>query len=862
MRSFFCLSILFFTSFSGNLLSREWSIQEINDLDKAHMLTNPDSEIDIWYTVNRIIEPESFTSFNPGSLDSMDWKAYSPPGSVYSQYPEWEGSKHISMLKLWKAPDSWNSPHLSIRLGIITDKDKVFLNGVFIGGHGEFGISVPQGYDKIRVYRIPTELIKKGEINSILIQSETFFDYTAGIEQDEASIGPSDLIEGEYLRDEYIKIFLLMIYSTVAGYFFFLFIRRRKDYENLFFGLFTFTLVIYQFLRNQLKYDLGIDFLTLKKIEYLMLMMLIPFMYHFLRNYFKYNYHLVHKIADGIMGTVFLYILFSNNITHFDLLNKNVVQPIWLVYLVMCIFFLVQQSLRKDLDAILMLIGFLVLICAATTDILSTRNIIIFPRVAGYAFLVLILSIATILANKFVRLNVQVEELNANLEKKVIQRTEELNTTLEQVKKLKVQQDGDYFLTSLLLNPLITNETKSNRFQIDFYTKQKKDFEFKGKKHEIGGDISISSNLELKGKKYIVFINGDAMGKSMQGAGGALVLGVVFNAVLTRSGAESNKNKHPEVWLKEAFMDLQRVFESFNGSMLISIVLGLIEEDSGMMYYINAEHPWTVLYRDGKAEFLENELYLRKLGFPGNEESFFVRTFQLKPRDVLVAGSDGRDDILLGHDESGIRIINEDEEKFVEVVAQAGSEISKIVSILEEQGEYTDDITLVRIEYIDKQENYLHTEFSHDKPIMEKAKESLRQGDLEESTRLLEESANKEQTHLDITYSLLGQTHFKLKNWEKASEYFEKSLEIKPANTEILFYASYSAKMNKKFIKASELGERCYLRDPENIKNLINLADIYKKMNKNDKSLHLVGKILEKEPENRNALRLKEFLES
>jgi tetratricopeptide (TPR) repeat protein len=862
-RSLGLLFIVIYVSFYGNLFAKEWNIQNITSLDQVEYLSKTTNTKDLWYVKNELIEPNLFKDkIDLSSWNSDDWRPYSPPGSIYIEHPDWEGSEYLSILKLWKAPSHWETPHLSIRVGVISDKDKVYINGNLIGEHGSFDSDEPEGYDKIRVYRIPTEMIHKGELNTILILNKPFFQYTAGIEQDSIKLGPSQLIEGNFLRDEYVKIFLLMIYSTVAGYFFFLFVRRRKDYENLFFGLFTFSLVLYQFLRNQLKYELGIDFLVLKKIEYLVLMMLIPFMYHFLRSYFKYKYHLVYKIADSIISLAFIFILVTGDVTYYDLLNKNLIQPIWIAYVFMCIFYLVQQSIRKDLDAILMLIGFVVLIFSATMDILSTRNVIVFPRVSGYAFLVLILSIATILANKFVRLNVQVEELNANLEKKVIKRTEELNTTLEEVKKLKVQQDGDYFLTSLLLNPLITNTSMSEKFKIAFFTKQKKDFEFKGKKHEIGGDISISSNIELKGKKYIVFINGDAMGKSMQGAGGALVLGVVFNAVLTRSNAESNKNKHPEVWLKEAFMDLQRVFESFNGSMLISIVLGIIEEDSGMMYYINAEHPWTVLYRDGKAEFLENELFLRKLGFPGNEESFFVRTYQLKPGDVLLAGSDGRDDILLGHDADGTRIINEDEEKFVTVVEEAKSEIPEIVRILEKQGEYTDDITLVRIEYLDSEKDNFEFEYTTEKPLYDKGKELIRQGKLEEGVKALEESIDKEKSQLDLTFSLIGQTYFKLKQWDKALLHLEKSIEIKSSNSDILFYASYSAKMDKKLLKASELGERCYLRDPSNSKNLVNLADIYKRMNKLERALHLVSKALNEEPNNRNALRLKELLEA
>jgi tetratricopeptide (TPR) repeat protein len=598
----------------------------------------------------------------------------------------------------------------------------------------------------------------------------------------------------------------------------------------------------------------------MKKMEYLVLALLVPFMFHFLRPYFRYGYHWLFKIADSLIAISFLIILFTSDVVFYDLLNRNFIQPIWILYIIGSFTILIQQTIKKELDAILMLGGFIFLITAATLDILSTRNLIVFPRMSGYAFIILILSIATILANKFVRLNTQVEELNANLEEKVIQRTEELNTTLEEVQKLKVQQDGDYFLTSLLLNPLNVNENTSNKILIEFFTKQKKSFEFKGKTHEIGGDISISSNIELKGKKYTVFINGDAMGKSIQGAGGALVLGVVFNAVLARSNAEINKNKYPESWIKETFMDLQRIFESFNGSMLMSVALGIIEEETGLMYYINAEHPWTVLYRDKKASFLEDELVLRKLGFPDNDEFFFVKIYQLEPGDILLAGSDGRDDILLGYDEEGRRIINEDEQVFLQVVEQGDADLESIAKILENTGEYTDDITLVKVTYSSVEEQEEQSEGSSE--LFDKGKDLIKQSKWEEAAAALTESLESEPGNMGAKTSYLGQSLFKLKRWDESLRYLEKSLEIKPNQTDLLFYASYSAKMNKQFLKAADFGERCYLRDQTNLKNIINLADIYKKLNQVSKANHLVERALKIDPGNRNAILLQEQLSS
>ena len=68
-----------------------------------------------------------------------------------------------------------------------------------------------------------------------------------------------------------------------------------------------------------------------------------------------------------------------------------------------------------------------------------------------------IVGIVGILANRFLNLHETVENLNKTLEDKVEQRTRELQETLSQVKLLKEQQDGDYFLTTLIINPLASN---------------------------------------------------------------------------------------------------------------------------------------------------------------------------------------------------------------------------------------------------------------------------------------------------------------------------------------------------------------------------------------------------------------------
>ena len=294
--------------------------------------------------------------------------------------------------------------------------------------------------------------------------------------------------------------------------------------------------------------------------------------------------------------------------------------------------------------------------------------------------------------------------LNASLETKVKERTNDLNEALVNLSRLKEQQDADYFLNTLLIEPLGKNNAVSDIFSIEFFLKQKKQFLFRGEEYELGGDINVSEVLEFEGKRFLLFLNGDAMGKSIQGAGGVLVLGTVLKAIIQRTNArKENNTDSPELWLKKTFIEIHRVFESFDYSMLMSIIIGLIEEETGILYYINAEHPKMILYRNKKAEFIESEYQYTKLGTIFQEGEILISNFQLLSGDIILCGSDGRDDLILGvNEETGLEIINFDENLFIDIVNEANCDIPLIYKSILKQGKLTDDLSLLKITYLEK----------------------------------------------------------------------------------------------------------------------------------------------------------------
>ncbi|RHX87717.1 SpoIIE family protein phosphatase [Leptospira stimsonii] len=467
----------------------------------------------------------------------------------------------------------------------------------------------------------------------------------------------------------------------------------------------------------------------------------------------------------------------------------------------------------------------------------------------------------------------ELQDYAENLEEKVKERTQEVQEKMEEVQRLKVQQDGDYFLTSLLAKPLFYNANKSKLVSTEFILKQKKQFEFRGKHSDLGGDICVTGNLRLgtpdSYKRYTMAMNGDAMGKSMQGAGGALVMGVVMNSIMARSAANNRiLDKTPTEWLSDVYQEIHSVFKSFNGSMVISATIFLIEEETGKCFYFNAEHPFTVLYRDGKASFLEEGLQLRKLGLD-SEFDFKIRTFELKKGDVLILGSDGRDDIDLTPEET-VRTINEDENLFLRNVEKGKGNLEDIEVEIRKYGELTDDLSMLKVEFqLEKKKDELDEMFTsgdrievalNPDVIYEDAKQLYKNGKVEQALELLKTGYTHDTANQKIN-KLLGLLSFKGKDYTTAIEVLDNYLKTDPGLHEYWFYLSIANKKVGKYDHALQASLKLKEIQPDNLSNLINLSDIYRLMDQFDLAEEVANQIMHLDPGNQNGERLLKLIE-
>jgi serine phosphatase RsbU (regulator of sigma subunit) len=296
-------------------------------------------------------------------------------------------------------------------------------------------------------------------------------------------------------------------------------------------------------------------------------------------------------------------------------------------------------------------------------------------------------------------------ELNLNLEKKVEERTKELQDVLHEVNILHEQKKGDYYLTANLLQPLIGNFIENSNVKIDYFLNQKMKFEFRKSPSQIGGDFILCDTLRLINKDFRFLCNADAMGKSMQGAGGALIFGSVIRSILNRTqySGQLLQTTKPEEWLEDCYIELVKVFYSMQGTMSVSCILALLDDRTGKLFALNAGHPPLVLYRDGKASFLEEQEVNQKIGESFAYEKIHnnnlkISKILLKKDDILFFGSDGKDDILLFNTENNTREINSNDQLFLECLEEAKGDLHKVLPAIEKRGALMDDFSLLSVE--------------------------------------------------------------------------------------------------------------------------------------------------------------------
>ncbi len=281
-----------------------------------------------------------------------------------------------------------------LRIGPVNDSDETYFNGVLIGKTGEISQKGPSshGYDAIRLYYVPSGLIKKGQENILLVRIQSFFPGEGGFRDPDSTvlIGPDTDIRKDFFSGE-LAIFLVTVLLFVFTIlFFYRFITTGKR-ENLFISLGNLSASVYFLVQSQMKFFISTDYHFYKRLEYGLVLYITVFLMDFIFYHFQkpdrkpaagFKMETVVTVLNLLPLPFILFMTFSGNILLWDHYFNLISIPLWSAP-VLFSFIMIIRGYRKKIDgSLLVLLAMTVCTAAMINDVLSDRGVITWGQVS------------------------------------------------------------------------------------------------------------------------------------------------------------------------------------------------------------------------------------------------------------------------------------------------------------------------------------------------------------------------------------------------------------------------------------------------------------------------------------------------
>ncbi len=363
--------------------------------------------------------------------------------------PDEKGFVYIR--KKFNLPPALLDRELGLYLGRVTIADETWVNGIFVGKTGRFPPKEFSSWNTVRGYTLPKGILNEGE-NEILIK--IWCNGEGGIGYN-AFIGTYDDVKHFANSQDFwfskINLLFAFFMIIIAFYHIIIFARRPQDKENLLFALLNFVSVFYILIYfvNQIPWlprD-STDFLLYQKVFSSGLPFIIPFLVtSFVNSFLKRKEHrLILAIRLAFM-IVPLIIVFAQP----DYRSlRHITSPL-LIFMIppmgYSIYVLLRRRFWKKQDeAGILLWGFSPLVFTVLIDqiIHNLLKLDSLPYLTSMGWQLVIITLLFILANRFAAARNEAEDLNANLEKKVSDRTKELSESNAQLEEAKQKADRD-----------------------------------------------------------------------------------------------------------------------------------------------------------------------------------------------------------------------------------------------------------------------------------------------------------------------------------------------------------------------------------------------------------------------------------
>lgn len=539
-------------------------------------------------------------------FDDSDWSLISVPG-------QW----HILGIKDVEAAwyrqnlfisEAFNATPISIQVPIIADAHELYFNGEKIGAAGIIAANgnILKKSSRPGTYDIPSNIVNYNGINVIALRVCDDVGW-GGVVTSSFFIGSTDFISQQFQRNLMWNASISLILVFLGIYYLILFLSRLKEMVYFYyfllstvagltlFGSTSFTyIIIDNFWFNHFVFHSGLNILPL-------------FAFFFAYNYFELEPDLAYKIfTKSYMALFSLFILTPlhlNILRFYGNVTLTISIIIDLAAIIFIIFVVVKSIKQGKMGARVIGVGALLLVLAATNDILGYLNILQTKRMIAEGLILFTISMSVAMAQKYAKLYDALQAAQKQL-----------------VEKEKMEHEIK-LAANVQRSLLPVNLPEDNNFSIDAYLEPA---------HVVGGDFYDVVRID---NEHLGLLVADVADKGIHAAMSMAVTRTLFftESRRTRSPAQVARSVHRYI------MDVMPTNDIF-----ITAFYGVLHCPTGQLTYVRAGHEKPLLFRPGQPV----DTLVSKGRFLGMMDELDIKeyTFQLQPGDRLMLYSDGVSD--------------------------------------------------------------------------------------------------------------------------------------------------------------------------------------------------------------------------
>lgn len=601
----------------------------------------------------------------------------------------------IYLKTTFMVPKELKGQKLKIYFGNIKIANEFFLNGNYIGHTGSLGENPISNGGKATAYNLPPSLISEERKNEIIIHIQV---------DCEGTMSETPFISTERRVDAYERNFNFInskMHLVIASvmflisllYFVVFFLRRQERHYFSFalLNLFSSAFLLYFALGEcPLFYDLNMSYLFIQKLlRGISATLASYFAVSFMRDYIGFNEPLARRIYRSALtiGPCF-FLGFTQNMHDF-FLYLGITYIATTIQMLYAVHFIISSFKTKKKKVVELLLGFTpVLISIFIVILLMLLNRKAYSLIIVFGWQIVIFTFLSILIVNFTTMSNRVEFLNANLERLVQNRTEELtksNTALEETNahlKYEIERaDKEIELASFVQQSFYNIKLPDfKNYQVAYYNKPM---------------AGVSGDL------YDFYFNKDVLegfglfDVSGHGISSGLVTMLVKNII----NDEFYKGKKLPLDKVMTITNERIINQKGNVENYLTGVLGRVSGNN--VEFVNAGHPNVIHY---KAK--ENRLELIKrgeskesgiIGISGFPVNFECVTVPLEKNDMLLLYTDGLTETMnRNREEFGLERLKRTFLKGVELKIE--EQIQNIVDeakTFANRAKVSDDITLL-----------------------------------------------------------------------------------------------------------------------------------------------------------------------